>query len=141
MKSIGIEARPEMTKGDQKEVAELVADLWERFGVLPIIEHRDIVATSCPAKWSAKKVEKQAKEIYNSKGANGIILPSRGYFDIGDTGSSVKRIQRYLNKQGAKLDVDGIYGAKTKKAVKKWQKAVKITADGLWGKECQKHAK
>lgn len=143
LKSIGIEARPEKSKSDQETVAELVADLWEKFGVLPIIEHRWIVATSCPAKWSAKTVEKQARKIYDERraGIAGVVLPVRGYFDIGDTGHSVKLIQKYLNKHGAKLETDGIYGKKTKKAVKNWQKAAGITVDGLWGQECQKHAK
>lgn len=142
-KSIGIEARPEKSNSDQETVAELVADLWDKFGVLPIIEHRDIVATSCPGNWSAAQVKEQAKAIYDArrKGIGGVALPVRGYFDIGDEGHSVKLIQKYLNARGASLETDGIYGKKTKKAVKKWQKSVGITADGLFGEESLKAAK
>ena len=142
-KSIGIEARPEMTKGDRETVAELVADLWERFGIIPIKEHRQIVSTACPGNWSAKKVEAEAKKIYNERktGINGVVFPARGYFDVGDKGNSVKLVQRFLNERGADLETDGIYGTKTKKAVKKWQKSVGLKADGLFGPDSLKAAR
>lgn len=53
----------------------------------------------------------------------------------GSKGTDVKTLQKALNMhQNAKLDVDGIFGTKTKKAVKTFQKNEKIDADGIVGK-------
>lgn len=60
----------------------------------------------------------------------------RQYIKIKDEGSQVKKLQKFLNWAiGAKLETDGIFGEKTEKAVKKFQKKCKITADGHFGKE------
>ena len=69
-------------------------------------------------------------------------LPSRGYFKKGDKGTQVKNLQKFLNwALNEKLDVDGIIGDKTIKAVKKFQDIVKIKIDGLFGKDCLNKAK
>lgn len=71
----------------------------------------------------------------------GITLPSRGYFQFGDTGDNVKVLQRYLNEMGFDCgDVDGIYGNKTMSAVKKFQKRYGLEADGLFGSKSLKKA-
>lgn len=65
-----------------------------------------------------------------------VSLPKRGYFTTGDTGSAVKKIQTWLNDHGYDCgSVDGIYGSKTAAAVKKFQKAYKLTADGELGQK------
>ena len=51
----------------------------------------------------------------------------------GSKGSEVKKLQEELNKQGYKLDVDGIYGAKTQAAVKDYQKSSGLAVDGIAG--------
>lgn len=58
---------------------------------------------------------------------------------LGSTGEAVRRLQTLLNKHGARLKVDGIFGAKTLAAVRAFQKKVHITIDGIvgpqtWGK-------
>lgn len=69
-------------------------------------------------------------------------LPKRGYFQNKDKGTNVKRLQKFLNWYGNyKLAVDGIVGAKTISAVKKFQKSVKIKQDGLFGKNSLAKAK
>ncbi len=69
-------------------------------------------------------------------------LPSRGYFKTGDKGEEAKKLQKFLNWAiGAKLSVDGIIGSKTITAIKKFQKEVKISQDGLFGKNCLSKAK
>jgi putative chitinase len=49
-------------------------------------------------------------------------------FQVGSRGDYVKRIQQTLG-----LNVDGIFGATTQKAVKAWQAAHGLTADGVVG--------
>lgn len=60
----------------------------------------------------------------------------------GSKGDKVKSLQKFLNWYGNyKLSVDGICGAKTVSAIKAFQKAEKITADGIYGKNSQAKAK
>ncbi|MEZ4357387.1 MAG: peptidoglycan-binding protein [Eubacteriales bacterium] len=49
-------------------------------------------------------------------------------------GEDVKWLQNKLNKNGAGLTLDGIFGKKTKVAVKTFQKSAGLTADGIAGK-------
>jgi hypothetical protein len=52
----------------------------------------------------------------------------------GDTGAQVKRLQRALAQLGyAPGSVDGDYGPSTVAAVKRFQQASKLTADGILG--------
>lgn len=61
------------------------------------------------------------------------VLPSKGYLENGDRGTQVKRLQKFLNWYGASLDVDGIYGARTKQAVKEFQTIESLEIDGIFG--------
>lgn len=56
----------------------------------------------------------------------------------GDKGTSVRWVQDKLKKAGYKLSVDGIFGLGTLNAVKKFQKAKKLTVDGLVGPATRK---
>lgn len=51
----------------------------------------------------------------------------------GSTGSEVKKLQKLLNNAGYKLTVDGIFGANTLNAVKKYQQSKGLTVDGIVG--------
>ena len=51
----------------------------------------------------------------------------------GSRGGAVKDVQCVLNKGGAKLAVDGIFGPKTKAAVLSYQKAKGLEVDGIVG--------
>jgi peptidoglycan hydrolase-like protein with peptidoglycan-binding domain len=53
---------------------------------------------------------------------------------LGSVGDDVARLQRMLNRRGADLVLDGIFGPKTETAVKKLQRAVKVKADGVVGR-------
>lgn len=52
---------------------------------------------------------------------------------LGDNGPGVKQIQQALVKQGFKVTVDGKFGPQTDKAVRAFQKKVKIKQDGIVG--------
>lgn len=67
-------------------------------------------------------------KVYRAKGSY------EGSLHMGDSGSEVKKLQKFLNWYGSyKLDVDGHFGVKTEDAVKKFQKAAGLTADGYFG--------
>ena len=54
----------------------------------------------------------------------------------GSQGSAVKQLQSELNKRGYKLDEDGVFGKKTKAAVRDYQKKNRLTmVDGIAGDE------
>lgn len=54
-------------------------------------------------------------------------------YKLGAKGTTVKEIQKLLNKFGHKLTVDGSFGAKTRDAVKDFQKRAKLSVDGVVG--------
>lgn len=51
----------------------------------------------------------------------------------GMTGSGVKSLQAQLNKLGAGLTADGVFGSATKTAVIKFQRDNNLAADGVAG--------
>lgn len=53
----------------------------------------------------------------------------------GSTGSAVKQLQEALNRHGYSLDVDGVFGDKTKAAVRSYQKKNGLKLDGIAGDE------
>lgn len=57
------------------------------------------------------------------------VIPVPRTIKIGSTGKLVRMLQEFLGG----LKVDGKFGAKTKAAVIKWQKAHKLTQDGVVG--------
>lgn len=75
-------------------------------------------------------------------------LPSRGYFKIGDGyqrlrnyDASIRKIQSFLKWYGCSISVDGDYGPKTAECVKKFQRSVGLSADGLYGSRTLAKAK
>ncbi len=52
---------------------------------------------------------------------------------VGSRGDEVLSLQNMLNRQGYSLNADGIYGDKTAAAVKQYQQAMGLTADGIVG--------
>lgn len=151
-RSIGIECRPECSKADRQTLIELIADLYKKHGVLPVVGHKDVANTACPGRYYKylKDMEKEAAELAKKKPTTSKTgysktfpkLPSKGYFEQGDFGTQVKYLQRFLNWCiGSKLDADGIYGLKTKNAVKVFQKKYNLTVDGKFGTKCLAKAK
>jgi peptidoglycan hydrolase-like protein with peptidoglycan-binding domain len=53
----------------------------------------------------------------------------------GDVGAQVSRIQRQLAADGYTVVVDGRYGPQTTRAVRHWQRANRLTVDGVAGPE------
>lgn len=62
-KSIGIECRPEATDDDYETVAELIRDLREEYGPLPLRPHNEFQATACPGIWDLPRLDRMARDI------------------------------------------------------------------------------
>ena len=72
--------------------------------------------------------DKKWVKVYRAKGSSEASLHK------GDKGSDVTRLQKFLNWYGNYgLKEDGVFGDKTEDAVKKFQKATGLTADGYFG--------
>ena len=71
--------------------------------------------------------------------------PSRGYFQRGDTGTEVKKLQKLLEwivpNCLPKYGVDGDIGSETLGAVKKAQAVLGVKIDGFYGKDTEAAAK
>lgn len=70
------------------------------------------------------------------------LITAKGYMAKGDHGIDVTNLQKYLNWYGKYgIGVDGIFGAKTDSAVRKFQKTEGLTVDGKFGKKSLAKAK
>ena len=64
-----------------------------------------------------------------------IKLPKRGYYKYGDSGAGVKYLQHWLNNHGYGAGTeDGQFGARTRGAVRRFQKKHGLVTDGRFGK-------
>ena len=57
----------------------------------------------------------------------------------GSTGSAVRQLQSALNQKGYQLSEDGIFGAKTRAAVRDYQKKNGLLLDGIAGSQTWNH--
>lgn len=85
-----------------------------------------------------------AKDGYHTKmaaayeayaGAQAPKSPAAGMLRLGSKGRRVRELQQLLARAGLPVQVDGDYGPTTKAAVRKFQKAAKLTMDGVAGPE------
>lgn len=145
-----------------KNAAYLGAYLCKQLGITSsmvdtyCLRHYDVTHKQCPAQmvkaneeWidfknQIKSILKADEKPKKKKAYSGPFpkLPSRGYFQKGDKGTQVERLQKFLNWYGGyKLDPDGIFGNKTYAAVVDFQMKNKLVADGLFGKKSLAKAK
>lgn len=139
---------------------KLVADIGYRNNLGKLVPkhnvqwHSLIVATTCPGDYlrskmsyickEANKINEARKKETPKKYYTGTYpkLPLRRYFKKGDKGQQVKYLQMFLNwAVNSKLEVDGIIGDKTIKAVKSFQNKTGLEADGLFGSKSLAKAK
>lgn len=102
--------------------------------------HRDFAAKACPGEYLYNRHGYIADEVNKLLGVtvppiqNTNTVPSRSYLMKGDKGADVKALQENLNYLGYNCgNVDGDFGVKTDNALRKFQKAYKLTVDGKYG--------
>ena len=118
---------------EKKHVFDCLKNLKEKdlkAGDLPLKagHHIIVVIGSTDYKYKEKEKKAETKETKAITAPKGTPLLKEN-----SKGNRVKSLQKALNKLGNKLVVDGIYGEKTKEAVKRLQKEAKITVDGVYG--------
>lgn len=60
--TISIECDPRARKEDYDVVAELIAQLRQVFGNLPLVPHNKYVATACPGVYDLKRLDREARQ-------------------------------------------------------------------------------
>ena len=87
--------------------------------------------------FSDMKYDYKTKVSGSHKRSNPYSKPSSA-IQSGSKGEGVRWLQWELNEAGFNLIIDGVFGDKTTKAVKKFQKSSKIEVDGIVGKITKK---
>lgn len=141
--SIGVEARPEMSDADFETGAQLLAYIRRIYGNIPVVGHRDVLATECPGEWykNLKRLSDRANAINGGAASKPVSKPSSSLWDTNNTiknmsSAKVKELQSNLVKLGFSVGssgVDGSYKANTVAAVKAFQKANNLSVDGIAG--------
>lgn len=121
---------------EKKHIFDCLKNLKEKdlkAGDLPLKAGHHIIVVIGSTDYRYKEKEKKA-ETKERKETKTVTAPKgTPLLKEGSKGNRVKSLQKALNKLGNKLVVDGIFGEKTKEAVKKLQKEAKITVDGVYG--------
>jgi peptidoglycan hydrolase-like protein with peptidoglycan-binding domain len=91
------------------------------------------------SKTTTKKTTKTAKKETAVKSVSVDTPFSNSLLKKGMRGAEVKKLQQVLTNKGySTKGIDGIFGSNTEAAVKKFQKAQKLTVDGLVGPSTKK---
>ncbi|MBU9721405.1 MULTISPECIES: peptidoglycan-binding protein [Bacillaceae] len=85
-------------------------------------------------------VEEKSEESLLASETVGSVWPEDTILMIGDESTKVETVQTYLKELGYYVgDLDGIYGAKTKEAVKHYQRENGLSIDGVVGTDMVSH--
>lgn len=147
--SIGIECDADRQEGTYETVAELIAELRDIYGNLPLVPHRQWQSTQCPGTWDLGKLDRMARQIQVGKDVGsglggGTSKPPAQKIDIRPLQGAVRTWK------------DNIWGPDTDKRIRAvrsasvWagglhpytvqytQAVVGTTVDGVWGPKSRK---
>ena len=130
-----------LNKEQEKALIWLLQLLRQRGELVNSVQlkgHYQVKATACPGK--NIKAALPRLEADSRGGAPYLApkakapAPKRVVLRMGSRGAVVKELQTLLNKNGANLKVDGVFGRRTKAAVINYQARKRLTKDGIVGK-------
>jgi hypothetical protein len=104
-----------------------------------IVGHSDLKATSCPGPHVRALLDSGAFEGTFASPPPLSTSPAAPYespwwtLRIGRRGDGVKWLQWQLQRRAYKVTVDGIFGPKTRRHLKKYQRVVGLVPDGIAG--------
>ena len=117
----------------------LTSDKYLKTGDIILNTAAHVITALEDGEAAKKKTVKKPKGKYAGKLPK---FPPKGYIQKGDTGSNVKLLQSFLKWYGTYTgSIDGSAGPKTDTAIRDFQRAEKITADGSFGKKSLAKAK
>ncbi|MBW4445204.1 MAG: peptidoglycan-binding protein [Plectolyngbya sp. WJT66-NPBG17] len=87
---------------------------------------------SAAVNWLETQLSYPTFRAFTQRWENQAVSPDP-VLQLNNTGAAVYELQQLLNKTGAKLLVDGSFGAKTQAAVIQFQRNNALTADGIVG--------
>lgn len=111
-----------------QNTVELTAYLLKKYNlsVVDLYRHYDITSKDCP-----KMMVNSLEWLMFKQDIKAVLQPPT--LRLGDKGQAVKTLQEFLNKYSYKLYVDGDFGKLTLGAVKDFQRAHGLVADGIVG--------
>ncbi len=131
--------REQMDEVQKKAGAELVAYLKGKYGITAVQRHKDVNATGCPGgNFPFEAIAygvSAAAPAQTARTANdtAVTLP---LLAKGSSGGTVRAVQGLLNGLGYDAGTaDGLFGDNTAGAVKRFQAASGIAADGIVGRD------
>ncbi len=130
----------------QLPTADMVAAVQQRVALVryfqpqatAIVGHQQLKPTQCPGPDVMALLRAGAFEPGGVQLPAEIVAPEYlkplGVVRRGDRGDRVKWIQHHLVRFGAKVVVDGVFGRKTERAVRSFQRRSGLLVDGVVGK-------
>lgn len=147
---IGVEARPEARAGDYEQAAALVADIWARWGRLPIRPHSDFTETECPGVWDLERLERMAAGTDTAprprvEPAPAFPLPRRagGLFYYGPPDGPITSVSGRGRNSAVPDDVERVDGRWRSHGLRTWQARMRergygLEVDGRYGRETER---
>lgn len=83
LRSIGIECRPEATDADYTTIAELIRDMRDLYGNLPLRPHKAYAQTDCPGRYDLARLDRLARATtVKPQGNKPAPIPQKDWFDM-----------------------------------------------------------
>ncbi|WP_287248759.1 N-acetylmuramidase domain-containing protein [Mesorhizobium sp.] len=118
---------------------DIMARYIDKFGLADELRRLDFSAFARGYNGPAFKKQgyhlKMAAAYRRLSGGVQLVSASTGMLRMGSSGAQVRALQTLLVRAGYAVRADGDYGPSTRDAVKDFQRAQKITADGVAGPE------
>jgi N-acetylmuramoyl-L-alanine amidase len=125
------------TAAQRRAMADLTFDLLKRFSTIKrVVGHRDLAATQCPgfdvqSWWRECQIGRPVAPVPSDETKPVVSYP---VLRRGSRGQSVRELQGHLNRLGFSGGIaDGIFGAITDAAVRRFQGSRRLVQDGIVG--------